>query len=86
MGDLEASEMSFLKSIINCTRRDQTRNNDIYQDLKILSITEHVSLYEDKLRDHLMRIEDERFPRQAMMYQPRDEKFEKTEDKMVKPE
>lgn len=65
MGDLKASEMRFLRS-----NKDWIRNNDIWEEFEILSITEQMSFNKDKWRDHVMRMKAERLSKQVMAYKP----------------
>ncbi|KAJ4428996.1 hypothetical protein ANN_25992 [Periplaneta americana] len=68
---LQAAEMRFLRRVKGCTRRDLIRNEDIRKELNIYNINEKVEDYEEKWKEHLSRMDNERIPALIQQYQPK---------------
>jgi hypothetical protein len=67
---IQAAEMKYLRTLKECIRLDQIRNEDIRNELGISSLSEIIIEYRNKWKSHLQRIEHTRIPLQAYKYQP----------------
>lgn len=67
---IQATEMKFLKSIKGCTLRDQIRNKQIREELKIFSINDRIKENREVWKEHLNRMKDSRIPKIAYRYKP----------------
>ena len=63
---VQAAEMKFLRSMVQKTRRDRVRNEDIRKELGIQKLND--KLEQNRLRwfGHVKRMNEVRLPRQAM--------------------
>jgi hypothetical protein len=57
-------------SLKGCTRLDQTRNEDIRNELGIYPLSEKIIEYRNKWKAHLQIMEHTSIPLQAYKYQP----------------
>jgi hypothetical protein len=67
---IQASEMRLLRSVKGCTREDKIRNEEIREELRIY-ISEKIQDYHDRWVEHLERMENLRFPREALHCLPK---------------
>jgi hypothetical protein len=65
---IQASEMKFLRSVKGCTREDKIRNEEIREELRIFNISEKIQGYHDRWVEHLERMVNGRFSREALHY------------------
>jgi hypothetical protein len=63
--------MRFLRSVKGCTREDKIRNKEIRKELRIYNISEKIQDYHDRWVEHLERMRNGRFPREALHYLPK---------------
>jgi len=62
--------MRFLRSLLGYTKLDRQRNVDIRERLKVQSIVEEIQTYQKNWKEHVERMQDGRFPKLALKYQP----------------
>lgn len=67
---VQAAEMKVLRLIKGVTRRDRIRNEDIRRELGLIAVTEVVERNQLRWYGHLMRMGEERLPRQALEWIP----------------
>lgn len=67
---IESSEMKFLRSVKGCTRLDKLRNTQIRDELGVQAVTDKLQEYKHRWKEHILRMPNERIPKQAMEYQP----------------
>ena len=67
---IQASEMRFLRSVVGVTRKDQVRNEDIRQSLKICSLNHKITKYRKNWKSHIERMDNDRIPKSIYKYQP----------------
>jgi hypothetical protein len=65
-GNIQAMEMKFMRGILGKTRRDKIRNNDIREQLKVDDIKQVMERKRLKLYGHVIRIADERIPKNML--------------------
>lgn len=68
---IQASEMKFLRAVKKCTRMDRLTNDSIRDDLKIYNINHKITEYQNKWKNHVERMGDDRLPKKLMNYRPR---------------
>ena len=68
---IQAAEMKFLRSVKGCTRMDKIRNDAIREELNIESVNNKIIENRQKWIEHLVRMEDTRFPKAVLNYMPR---------------
>ena len=62
--------MKFLRSVKGCTRLDKLRNTQIRDELGVQGVTEKLQDHKHRWKEHILRMPNERIPKQAMEYQP----------------
>lgn len=67
---VQAAEMKVLRLIKGVTRRDRIRNEDIRRELGITAIIQVVEINRLRWHGHVMRMEEERLPRQTLTWIP----------------
>ena len=67
---LQAAEMKVLRLIKGVTRWDRIRNEDIRRELRVTSINEVVERNRLRWYEQVMRMEEERLPRQSLEWIP----------------
>jgi len=72
MARLEAAEMHLLRSVKGYTRLDKLRSEVIRKELEISGIQDVKSKYKRNWINHLERMDNTRFPKQAFNYKPRE--------------
>jgi hypothetical protein len=65
---IQASEMRFLRSVKGCTGEHKLRNEEIREELRTYNISEKIQDYQDRWKE---RMENGRFPREALHYLPK---------------
>ena len=71
MTDLEAAEISFLRSVTGYTRLDKIRSEVIRRELEISGIQDVRLKYKQNWINHLERRDNTRLPKHALKYQHR---------------
>jgi hypothetical protein len=71
MSRLEAAEMRFLRSVKGYTRLDKIRSEVIRKELEISGIQDVRSKHKQNWINHIERMDNTRFPKQALNYKPR---------------
>ena len=67
---IEAAHMRFLRSTLGVTRRYRLRNTDIRNQLQQENMVEEIQKYQNQWREHVLRMNPTRLPRQALFYRP----------------
>jgi hypothetical protein len=70
MNRIQSAEIKYLRTVKECARLDQIRNEDIRNELGISPLSEKIAEYRNKRKAHLQRMEYTRIPIQAYKYQP----------------
>lgn len=63
---IQAIDMKFLRSTIQKTRRDKIRNEEIRDKLNMEKLQDTIDNSRIKWMGHIMRMEEERLPKQAL--------------------
>jgi hypothetical protein len=71
MSKIQATEMSYLRSVKGCTTLDHIKNGNIRKELDIDSTQYKIENYRKKWIEHLDRMTDERTPKQILKYKPK---------------
>jgi hypothetical protein len=61
----ETAEMKYLRTVKGCTRLDQIKNQDIWNELGVSPLSEKIKEYRNKWKTHLQGVEHTRIPSQA---------------------
>lgn len=68
---LQAAEMRFLRAVAGYSLLDRQRNTQIRNELNVESLIEKVTNYRLSWQDHMLRMNNDRIPKQVANYQPR---------------
>jgi hypothetical protein len=60
--------MTFMRSLCGVTRRDRLRNIDLRTQLGEINIVEEIEHYQEKWKEHVLRMPPPRYQRQALFY------------------
>jgi hypothetical protein len=66
----EAVQMRFLRSLLGYIKLHIQRNVDISERLKVQNIVEEIQTYQKNWKEHVEKMQEERFPKLALKYQP----------------
>lgn len=66
---IQSSEMKFLRSVNKCTKLDKIKNEDIRKNLDIFSLNKKIQNNKERWKEHVLRMDENRFPKQALRYQ-----------------
>jgi hypothetical protein len=68
---IETVEMKFLRNEAGCTRKDQTRNTKIREELNIFNLSNKILKYRSPWKFHVLRMEDRRILQKILIYNPK---------------
>jgi hypothetical protein len=67
---LEAAQMKFLRHLQGITKLDKEKNESIRRKTGAQNIVKEIKQYQQKWRQHVQRMDENRLPRQALHYRP----------------
>jgi hypothetical protein len=68
---LTTSEMKFLRKTAGYTLMDHKQNEEIIKELQVAPIINKIQNYKTKCIQHVSRMDDQRYPKKMLQYQPR---------------
>ncbi|PSN47271.1 hypothetical protein C0J52_13351 [Blattella germanica] len=67
---IQAAQMSFLRAVKGCTRKDHIRNENIRVELKVQPLLQQIDEHRSNWVEHLGRIPENRIPKITLSYRP----------------
>ena len=68
---LEAAQMTFLRHLLGITKLDKEKNQCIRQKTGAQNIVKEIKLYQEKWLQHVLRMDTNRLPKQALRCKPK---------------
>ena len=68
---LEAAQMKFLRHLLGITKLDKEKNQCIRQKTGAHNIVKEIKQYQGKWLQYVQRMDTNRLPKQALLYQPK---------------
>jgi hypothetical protein len=63
--------MEFLRHLLGITKQDKEKNQHIGEKTGTQNIVKEIKQYEEKLLQHIQRMNTNRIPKQALQYKPK---------------
>jgi hypothetical protein len=68
---LKQEKMKLLRNVAGYTRKDQTRNTTIREELNVLHLNAEIIIFRSQWKYHLQRMESRRIPKKILTYNPK---------------
>jgi hypothetical protein len=68
---LEAAQMRFLRHLLGITKLEKGKNQSVSGKTEAQNIVKEIKQYQEKLLQHVQRMDTNRIPKQALQYKPK---------------